>query len=191
MQHQNPIPHLSGWRRTLWLALLVVVSVAFTLGFACAMPFAALAALAALTLDRRDGLLLTGGAWLANQAIGFALLDYPWTGETAAWGLILGAVAILAAVSAQAVSYRLEGYSIPAIALASFLGAFAVYEGGLFMVSATLLGGTEDFVPAIVGRIFGINAAAFLGLLLLNRLAVAGGLIAGRDVTFSARQRHA
>jgi hypothetical protein len=182
---------LTGHWRALWLALLVVASVAFTLGFACAMPFAALGALAALTLDRRDGLLLTGGAWLANQAVGFTLMNYPWDGETVAWGLVLGTVAIFTTWSAQAIARRLDGHRVTAIAVASFLAAFAVYEGGLFAVSATLLGGTEDFAPAIVVRILGINAAAFLGLLALNRLAAAGGLITRSGVTVAARQRHA
>ena len=45
--------------------------------FACAVPFAALAALAAFDTDRRDGLLLIGAVWLVNQVYGFAVLGYP------------------------------------------------------------------------------------------------------------------
>jgi hypothetical protein len=33
-----------GWRRPIWIALLVAASIAFSLGFACATPFAAFAA---------------------------------------------------------------------------------------------------------------------------------------------------
>jgi len=189
MQYPNPVPHLSGWRQTLWLALLVAACVGFSLGFACAMPFAALGAAAALTLDRRDGLLLTGGGWLANQVVGFGVLNYPLDGETFTWGLILGAVAILTTLSAQTVSRRLDLYRFPVIALASFLAAFAVYEGGLFAVSGTAMGGTEDFALAIMVRILEINAAAFLGLLALNRLAVAGGLIARPMLSAGAAHR--
>jgi hypothetical protein len=61
----------TGWRRPLWIALLVAASVAFTLGFACATPLAAFAAIAALSMPRKDALLLIGLVWLANQAIGF------------------------------------------------------------------------------------------------------------------------
>jgi hypothetical protein len=39
MQQENSISHLSVWRQAGWLALLVAASAAFTLGFACAMPF--------------------------------------------------------------------------------------------------------------------------------------------------------
>jgi hypothetical protein len=60
----------TGWRRPLWIALLVAASVAFTLGFACATPLAAFAAIAALSMPRKDALLLIGLVWLANQAVG-------------------------------------------------------------------------------------------------------------------------
>jgi hypothetical protein len=42
----------SAGRRLLWIALLVVASAVFSLGFACAVPLAAFAAVAALTLSR-------------------------------------------------------------------------------------------------------------------------------------------
>ncbi len=41
----------SAWRRPLWIAVLVVASAVFSLGFACAVPLAAFAAIAALTLS--------------------------------------------------------------------------------------------------------------------------------------------
>ena len=43
-----------GWRRPIWIALLVAASIAFTLGFACATPFAAFAAAASLTMNCRN-----------------------------------------------------------------------------------------------------------------------------------------
>jgi hypothetical protein len=45
------------------------------MAFACITPFAAFAAIAAATLSLRRALLWTVGVWLANQAIGFGLLD--------------------------------------------------------------------------------------------------------------------
>src|SRR5215510_1160511 len=95
MQQQSRSP-LAPWRRFLWLAVLVAASVAFTLGLACAVPLAAFAAAAAFTLPRWDALVLIVAVWLANQLVGFAVLDYPWTASTFAWGAALGAVAILA-----------------------------------------------------------------------------------------------
>jgi hypothetical protein len=204
MQQQKSVLHSSagaaggssavtpaGWRRALWLALLLAASVGFTLGLACALPFAALGAGAALTLPRRDALLLTGAAWLANQLVGFAILDYPWTANTLAWGVALGIVAALTTLAAQGLVRRLDGGGAIAAALASFLGAFAVYEGALFVVAATLLGGTEDFAPAIVARILAINAGAFIGLLILHRLGMAIGLAVGPAFRFAAAERHA
>jgi hypothetical protein len=178
MQLQQASFQPAAWRHALWLALLVVASVAFSLGFACAVPFAAFGAVAALTLSRRDALLLIGAVWLANQIVGFTVLSYPWDASTLTWGVVLGIVAILTTLAAQAIARRLQGRGAAAVSLAAFVGAFIVYEGGLYLVSATLLGGTEDFTPTIITRILAINAAAFAALLVLDRLAVAGGLAA-------------
>ena len=67
----------SAWRKPLWIALLVLASVVFSLGFACAVPLAAFAAIAALTLGKRDAFVLVGAVWLANQIAGFAINHYP------------------------------------------------------------------------------------------------------------------
>jgi hypothetical protein len=181
----------AGWRHALWLALLVAASVAFSLGFACAVPFAAFGAIAALTLTRRDALLLMVAVWLANQFIGFAVLDYPWTASTMAWGVALGIVAVLTTVAARSAARRLDGRGAAISALAAFIGAFIVYEGGLFIVAATALGGVEDFAPAIVLRIIEVNAAGFLGLLVLHRLAIAGGLVARAETPYLMAERRA
>jgi hypothetical protein len=159
-----------GWRHRSWLVLLAAASLAFTLGFACAVPFAAFGAIAALTLPRRDALLLTAALWLINQAVGFTILHYPWDGSTLVWGAVLGAVAVLSTVTAQAL---VRGRGIVAAALAAFAAAFIVYEGSLYLVSALALGGTEDFTPAIIARISAINAAAFAGLLAAGLLIAA------------------
>lgn len=180
-----------GWRHALWLALLVAASVAFSLSLACAMPFAALGAAAALTLCRRDAVLVAGAAWLVNQLVGFAVLGYPWTASTLAWGVVLGVVAVLTTVAAQSAAQRIHRHGALAVTLASFLGAFVVYEGGLFVVAALLLGGTEDFVPTIILRILEINAGAFLGLLALNRLGTAVGLAAKPTLLHSGGEQHA
>jgi hypothetical protein len=158
-------------RRLVWAALLVAASVAFTLGFACAVPFAAFGAVAAMTLPRRDALLLTVALWLVNQIIGFSVLHYPLDAMTLTWGAILGAVALLSTIAAQA-AVRHRG--IIQTALASFAAAFVVYEGALYLVSATVMGGTEDFTPAIVARILAINAAGFVALLASVLIAAAG-----------------
>jgi len=181
----------SSWRHALWLALLVAASVAFSLGFACAVPFAAFGATAALTLERRDALVLVGAVWLANQLVGFGFLDYPWTGDSFVWGMVLGAVAILCTLAARSAADRLERRDTIVAALAAFAAAFIVYEGGLFLVSATLVGGIEAFAPATVVRILEINAAGFIGLVILNRLGTVTGLAGATAMRLSPADRRA
>src|SRR5215813_12113162 len=179
------------WRYPLWLGLLVGTSMIFSLGLACAVPLAAFAAAAALSLSRRDALLLILLVWLANQLIGFAWLDYPWTASTFAWGVTLGIVAVFATVAGQwmATLFAHAGRSVRFAV--TFLIAFVVYEAALFAVSATLLGGTEIYTMAIQGRIFAINAAAFVGLLVMSRLAVSVRLVANRSIAVPITSRPA
>jgi hypothetical protein len=167
---KRPPASLNGWLSPLWLALLVCSSVAFSLGFACATPFAAFSAVAALTLDRRDAVFLTGGVWFANQFVGFTLLHYPWTVSSIGWGFALGLAAMLATFGARWATRTCEGLPWVAEHLAALLAAFAVFEGVLFMVGLFILGGMEAFGLRIVSWIFVINAGAFLGLLILHRL---------------------
>jgi hypothetical protein len=166
-----------GWRRPIWIALLVAASIAFSLGFACATPFAAFAAAAALTMNRRDAMLLVGLVWLANQGVGFGVLHYPWTADCLAWGVGLGIVALLSALGAEFGAKRFIAVNGLLASTVAFLSAFGVYEGLLFIASMIFQSGVADYAPAIVGRIFAINAVAFIGLLVVNSLGVSAGLV--------------
>src|SRR5258705_12794060 len=73
-------------RRWLWILLLTAASVFVTLGMACATPFAALAALAALHMSRRDALPLIRIALLAPQSGRSRRLGYPPTTHSLASG---------------------------------------------------------------------------------------------------------
>jgi hypothetical protein len=154
------------------------------------VPLAAFAAAAALSLSRRGALLLITLVWLANQLVGFTVLHYPWTTSTFTWGVVLGAVAILATLASQWIAGRLVNARGAFTVTTTFLIAFAVYEAALFAVSATLLGGTEIYTAAIQGRIFAINAAAFVGLLVLNYLATSVGLVNRPAVALSMKEQH-
>jgi hypothetical protein len=182
---------LTGWRHHLWLALLVCASVGFTLSFACATPFAAFSTAAALTLNRRDAMPLTGAVWLANQFVGFIVLRYPWTVSSFAWGLAIGAAAILATLAARWTTRALNKAIWTGRYLAAFAAAFAVFEGVLFMVALVGLGGTEDFTLPIVAWIFALNAGALIGLFALNWLAMVIGLIPTLPTRPSITERHA
>jgi hypothetical protein len=166
------------WRHWLWIGLLAAASVGFSLAFACAMPFAALGALAALHMDRRDALTVTGIAWLANQLVGYGILLYPPTANSFAWGVAILVAALLAALAAEMAGRRLRSNGWPAMVAVAFAGAFAVYELALVAI-ATLLGdGYAAFAPMVVARILAINAAALVGLLVLHRMGVAVGVAA-------------
>jgi hypothetical protein len=166
------------WRRATWLAILIAASVAFSFGFACAVPFAALGAVAALTLPRQHAWLVLGATWFANQVVGFAALGYPWTANAIAWGVALGVIAFLTTVASQWCIRRVEAYGAFIVVPIAFFGAFAAYEGGCFVIAAALLGGTEDFTVSIVSRILEINVAAFAGLLMLSQLGISTGFVA-------------
>ena len=71
------------------MIVLVAAAILFSLALACGMPFAALGALAALTLPKRDAIVFAGLGWLANQVIGFGFLAYPLDAMTFAWGIAL------------------------------------------------------------------------------------------------------
>ena len=182
---------LTGWRHHLWLALLVCASVAFSRSFACATPFAAFSTAAALTLNRRDAMLLTGAVWLANQFVGYTILRYPWTINSVAWGVAIGAAAILATLAARGATRALERAMPIWRSLAAFAAAFVVFEGALFAAACVALGGTEDFTPPVIGWIFAVNASALIGLFVLNWLAMVIGLIPSLPVRQSITERHA
>lgn len=181
----------SNWRRYFWLVLLIAASVATSLGFACAVPLAAFAAAGALTLPRRDALLLVGAVWFTNQVVGFSVLDYPWTANSIAWGVALGLVAVLSTVAAFGAARYLDGVAPVGRTTAAFFVSFVVYEGALFTIAAVLLGGTEDFTPAIIGRIFAINAIGMAALFVANRLGAVIGLVAPVGLHLSPIERHA
>ena len=166
----------SGWRHHLWLATLVAGSVGFTTVFACAAPFAAFSAAAALTLSRRDALLLTIGVWLANQLTGFLVLGYPWTVNSFAWAPLLGIAAILGTLAALAVVARLADARPTMQVVASLLVAFAVFEAATFAMSVAWLGGTQTYAPSIIARVFVTNVIALVGLYGLYWLGTAVGL---------------
>jgi hypothetical protein len=155
-------------RQPLWLYSLVVASVLFTFGFACALPFAGLAAFAALTFRRREALVATGAVWFANQAVGFGFLHYPTDSVTLAWGGALGVISLLSCEAAGSVTRRVEGKVGVGVA---FLAAFIVYEGSLAAIDIATAQGLDHLTFDTVSRIFLINACAFGGLLALKALS--------------------
>jgi hypothetical protein len=168
----------SDGARLAWFAAFVAAGALATFGFACAAPFAGMAAVAALTDSRRTALTLTAAAWLVNQIAGFAFLHYPTDPETFAWGGALLLVALAACETARLVAPRLG-------AVAAFVASFVVYEGGLYAATVATGGVTTHYAPESVARIFLVNAVAFAALLAGSKLIAALAARQARRVAFA------
>ncbi len=175
--------NLSG-KRAGWIALLTAATVLFSLAFACATPFAALACVAALKLQRRDAFLLVGASWLVNQLLGYGVLNYPQTWDSFAWGAMIGIGALAATAAAFEIDARVrQSSSAQAVVLstvASFASAFVAYQAVLFAATAFLPSSEAAFSARVVLDILKINIAAFAGLLVLQRIGEATGIAVPR-----------
>lgn len=165
----------SPWPRSLWISSLIVASVLLSPAFHCGFPLAAFAAIAALTLNRRDALLLSGGVWLANQTVGFASLHHQADVVALAWGGALGVIALLSCETAGLAKRRMKGFVGASVA---FVAAFVVYKGMIFGFGAAVgsSAGHFDSLLATLPRIFLINACVFAGLGAVYALGAAAGL---------------
>lgn len=160
----------------LWIVLLTSASLATTLALACATPFAALAALAAVHMRRRDGIALMLLAWLASQLVGFLVLHYPHDVKTLCWGAGLGTAAIGAMLGA-ALSLRWTATTPVAVRLAvAYLAGFVAFKA-VVLIWALFLGGVATtFNPAIIARQLSRDGAILIGLYLLYRVLIALGV---------------
>ncbi len=169
------------FRRAGWITFLTIATILGSFVFACATPFAALAALGVLFLPRRDAFILVGVTWAANQIVGFVFLHYPLTADTFGWGAAMGVAALLATAAALggAPLGRRFGWSFAAVL--TFAIAFLVYQLGLFAATAVLPAG-GGFSEQITLYVLQVNGVAFAGLLVLQGLgrmvgvAGAGGM---------------
>lgn len=168
------------WLRLLWLGLLVGTSAALTAVYSCITPFAAFAVLAATTLSRRDGLILTLVLWLANQAVGFGVLSYPRTAETVGWGLAIGGAALIGTLAARWTVQRLGSWRVLGQTVGAFVAAFAHYQIGLYALAVPFLGGAGAFAPGILGQVLVVNAGALIGLVGLSHLVAAASAVRHR-----------
>jgi hypothetical protein len=140
------------------IALLVAASLALTRGFACALPLASFAAIAALMFEAGTAVAAMLAVWLANQIIGFCTMHYPTDASTFAWGGALGGLGLASLFAARSVLARIGGW---VAAPAAFLASFAAYEGLLFVINLLVGLHAAVFAFDVVARIFAINAAAF------------------------------
>lgn len=173
---QTSTPPDPAVRRAGWIAVLTVATITSSLVFACATPFAALAALAALYMNRRDALLIIGVTWVANQAVGYGFLHYPHTWNSLTWGIAIGFGAIISTVIAAKIGSVLRPFGEVLTVLSSFAAAFVGYEIALYAATAMLPSDSSAFSLAVVLYILKVNAAAFGGLLVLQYAGARTGL---------------
>ncbi len=152
---QNRPPYLVA-------GLLAAAATAFSLAFACAAPFAALAALAARYQPPREAMLSIGLAWIANQAIGYGLLGYPHDANSYGWGLAIGIAALAGGYAAVLVNARLQHWlALPA----GFVAAFAAYQAALWLGGQMLADSDGAFSLAILTEVLRANLIGFAVLL--------------------------
>jgi hypothetical protein len=125
----------------------------------CIVPFAALAAAAALLCSKRIAAAILATTWLINQVLGFTVHHYPRDPSTFAWGIAIG----VATAAAYACARIARGNAVMALLL-----AFAAFEGVLVLFSLRL-GDWEAYVPSVIAMLFGTNALWFAAIVLVGR----------------------
>jgi len=171
-------PFDNRWQMQAWLMFLIAAALLLSGMFACAMPFAALAAIAALMLPRAQVISFMLVAWLANQLIGFAFLHYPLDASTFAWGGFIGLAAVAAGALAQFFVSRAT--SLPAVAcyVGALVAAFFGFQSVILIANLIMLGSLDAFPLAEKIDIAAIESAAFGLLLLANALSFKTRLLA-------------
>jgi hypothetical protein len=156
---------------------MTIASSVTTLALACATPFPALAAIAALYVRRQEGIILMLAAWAVSQGVGYCLLGYQMTAENAVWAVTMALAAIAAVLGAGWVAGRSAG-SLPAFRLGAAYGtAFVAFKlvilGGAMLIDS----GWAAFAPGILAQQFVRYAMILGGLLGLQHLLDRGGLL--------------
>lgn len=167
LQQRLPGPGTARESAVPWIACVTAAGILTSFGFSCATPFAALAAICALRLRRRDALLVMSVVWLSNQIIGFAYLDYPRDPTTLAWGGVLLAAALAATEGAALVEGLLRGAGAIwrgglAVAVAYVAVQLVIAFAGVFLHG-------DAFSLAVQRELIALNAVTFGALLALGR----------------------
>lgn len=160
----------------LWIILFTAASTGTTFVLACATPFAALAALAAVYMRRGDGLKLMMLAWGISQIIGFGMLHYPHRLTTYAWALALGMGAIAALLGADAAISRFMPKSGLVRLGIAYAAGFVAFKAAILCWALGLGGVATTLDPAIIARQFPRDGAILIGLFLFYHAARAVGV---------------
>jgi hypothetical protein len=133
---------------------------------ACVFPFAAMATLAALTLNRRTGMALIAAIWATNQFVGFFVLSFPWDAQAVGHGIAILGCALAGFAAARFVAARVPlGSALRSVA--SLAAAFIVYLA-LMRAYAQFGGGAENFTLEINAAVALNDTLWFAGLMALR-----------------------
>jgi hypothetical protein len=150
-------------KTALWPASLAAATVLGSWALACVFPFAAMAALAALTMNRRAGIALVATIWAANQFVGFFVLSFPWDLQAVGHGVAILGCTLAGFAAARFVAGRIAiGSALRSVA--SLAAAFIVYLA-LMRAYAQFGGGAENFTLEINTAVALNDALWFAGLM--------------------------
>jgi hypothetical protein len=152
--------------QAVWPLSLGLGTVVGSLLLACVFPFASFAALAALTMTPRRGLMLVTAAWALNQATGFFIMSFPWDAQAVGHGIAILAATLAATVVARFTLDKVQG-PVALRAGAALLSAFVVFQI-LLRAYASVGGGAENFSAEIISGVALNDAIWFTGLLMLR-----------------------
>lgn len=152
--------------QSIWPLSLGASTVFGSLLLACIFPFAAFAALAALTMTPRRGLFLVLAAWLVNQATGFFLMSFPWDAQAVGHGIAILAATLAATFVARFCADHLRGVA-GLRAAAALASAFVVHQV-LLRAYASIGGGAENFSADIITAVAVNDLMWFAGLMALR-----------------------
>jgi hypothetical protein len=154
-------------RTALWSAGVVSLVLGGCLLIGCLEPLVAVAVIAAGALPLGRALLLTAGVWLAGQAIGFGLHDYPRDAQTISWGLGVGVASLVSVGAAAAALPALAGKPVWLRAGAAFIAAFVADQVVILGVEQVVTGACA-IRPGVISAVGLANAAWLIGLLALD-----------------------
>jgi len=150
-----------------WPASLALATLFGSLALACIFPFAAFAALAALTMKPARGLALIAGVWAVNQATGFFVLSFPWDAQALGHGVAILAATMAGFAAAKFVAAKAVGKAAAIRAPLALGAAFAVYQL-MLRGYASFGGGAENFSAEIVSAVALNDTLWFAGLFALR-----------------------
>lgn len=157
-------------RTGLWSAGLVALVVGGSFLAGCLEPLVAVAVIAAGALPLGRALQLTAAVWLAGQAVGFGLHDYPRDAQTVSWGVGLGVAALAATLAAAPALRAFAGKPVWLRAGAAFVAAFLANQVAILGVEQVVTGACE-VRPGVISLV-GLVNAVWLAVLLLIDAAV-------------------